>query len=64
VTHNTEEERAAVARAYARPKNLVLKGPEDGWYALVDAETLDPVLGLEEDGFRVSLEQVEAHLGI
>lgn len=63
MTHYTEEQRAAIARAHARP-DLLLKGPEDGWYALVNAETGDPVIGLEQDGFRVTLDEVESHLGI
>ncbi len=54
-----------VARAFASDRGLVLKSNRDtDEYALVDAESMQPVLGNESDGYLVSLEEVEAFLGI
>ncbi|MCJ1707424.1 hypothetical protein [Microbacterium sp. VKM Ac-2923] len=63
MTHLTESQRLTIARSFARP-DLVIRGPEDGLYRLDDATSLQPVIGLESDEYRVTLSQIEQHLGI
>lgn len=54
-----------VARAFASDQGLVLKSDQEtDSYALVDAETLQPVIGRAEDEYVVTLDEVEAHLKI
>ncbi|MFE1663306.1 hypothetical protein [Microbacterium sp. P02] len=60
----SDANRYAVARAFATQRGLVLKGPEGDFYALVDAATLQPVVGREDEGFLVQIDEIETYLGI